>query len=135
MIIYNSIIMVNINPMNYGYIVRWQSNLVYTIETVLPDCDKPYHMNNGFQQMWVRLKICGTMHAVFIISFNKKFRHNSLSVDYSSIPSRQIIIAGLHKLRFVMRWHLKLVYLVNFDLICFAKKCRINAPVAFTMNT
>ena len=38
--------MVNFNPMDYGFIVRCQSDLVYTIECVL------YHMNNGFQQMW-----------------------------------------------------------------------------------
>jgi len=30
--------------------------LVYTIECVLHDCDKPYHTNNGFQQMWAEIK-------------------------------------------------------------------------------
>jgi len=44
--------MVNFNPIDKGYIVRLQSDLVYTIESVRPVCDKPYHMNNGFQQMW-----------------------------------------------------------------------------------
>jgi len=34
--------------MDKGYIVMWQSDLVYTIESVLPVCDKPYQMNNGF---------------------------------------------------------------------------------------
>jgi len=34
--------------MESGYIVRWQSDLVYTIESVLPVCDKPYHINNVF---------------------------------------------------------------------------------------
>jgi len=29
----------------------WQFDLVYTIESVLPVCDKPYHMNNGCQQI------------------------------------------------------------------------------------
>jgi len=50
--------MVNFKPIEYGYIVRWQSDLVYTctIECVLPVCDKPYHMNNGFQQMWTEIK-------------------------------------------------------------------------------
>jgi len=31
-------------------------NLTYTIESVLPVCDKHYHMNNGFQQMWAEIK-------------------------------------------------------------------------------
>jgi len=31
--------------MDYGYIVRRQSDLVNT-KYVLPVCDKPYHMNN-----------------------------------------------------------------------------------------
>ena len=26
------------------------------MESVLPVCDKPYHMNNGFQQMWAEIK-------------------------------------------------------------------------------
>ena len=42
--------------MDKGYIVRWQSDKVYTKESVLPVCDKPYHMNNGFQQMWAKIK-------------------------------------------------------------------------------
>ena len=46
--------------MDKGYIVRWQSDLVYTTESVLPVCDQPNHMNNGFQQR----KICGTMHSL-----------------------------------------------------------------------
>jgi len=42
--------------MGKGYIVRWQSDLAYTIEYVLPGCDKPYHINNGFQQMWADIE-------------------------------------------------------------------------------
>jgi len=38
--------------MDYGYIVRFQCDLFYTIERVFSVCDKPYQMNNGFQQMW-----------------------------------------------------------------------------------
>jgi len=30
--------------------------IVYTIESVLPVCDKPYHTNNGFQQTWAEIK-------------------------------------------------------------------------------
>jgi len=26
------------------------------MESELPVCDKPYHMNNGFQQMWVEIQ-------------------------------------------------------------------------------
>jgi len=26
------------------------------IGSVLPVCDKPYHMNNGFQQMWAEIE-------------------------------------------------------------------------------
>jgi len=48
--------MVNCNPMDKGYIFRWQSDLVYTIEIVLSICDKHYHMNNRFQQMWAEIK-------------------------------------------------------------------------------
>ena len=35
----------------------WQSDLVYTIESVLPFCEKSYHMNNGFEQMWAEIKV------------------------------------------------------------------------------
>ena len=53
MIIYNSTLyMAKFNPMDEGYIVSGQSDLVYSIESVLPVCDKLYHMDNGFQQMW-----------------------------------------------------------------------------------
>jgi len=43
------------NPLDKDYIVRSQSDLVYTIESVLPVCDKPYHTNNRFQQMWAEI--------------------------------------------------------------------------------
>jgi len=39
--------------MDKEYIVSWQSDIVLAIESALPVCDKPYHMNNGFQQLWV----------------------------------------------------------------------------------
>ena len=48
--------MVNFNPMDYGYIVRWQSDLENTKESILPVCDYLYNMNNGFQQMWAEIK-------------------------------------------------------------------------------
>jgi len=31
------------NPMDKAYIVRWQADVVNTKESLLPDCDKPYH--------------------------------------------------------------------------------------------
>jgi len=48
--------MVDFNTIDKEYIVSWQSDLVYTIENVLPVCDKPYHMNNGFKQMLAEIK-------------------------------------------------------------------------------
>jgi len=33
--------------MDKGYTVRWQSDLVNTIESELPVCDKPYYTNKG----------------------------------------------------------------------------------------
>jgi len=38
--------------MDYVYIVRWQSDLANTIESVLTVCDKPYHTINWIQQKW-----------------------------------------------------------------------------------
>jgi len=55
--------------MDYGYIVGWQSDLVYTIKSVRPVCDKPYHMNTGFQQMWAEIKKCGN-HALTGLMLN-----------------------------------------------------------------
>ena len=34
--------MVNLNPIDYDYIVRWQSDLENAKESILPVCDKPY---------------------------------------------------------------------------------------------
>jgi len=44
---------VNSNPMDYGYIVRWQSDLVNTKESEIPVRDKPYHTHNLFQQNFI----------------------------------------------------------------------------------
>jgi len=44
--------MVNFNPIDYVYVVRWQADLVNTNESVLCVCDKPYYTNNGIQQKW-----------------------------------------------------------------------------------
>ena len=52
--------MVNVYPMDYAYIGRWQSDLVYTKESVLPDCNKPYHTNNQ-SKCGRRLMVCGSM--------------------------------------------------------------------------
>jgi len=56
LIIYNS---------TWSILIQWirgilsadNYDLVYTIEIVLPVCNKPYHMNNGFQHMWAEIKI------------------------------------------------------------------------------
>jgi len=55
MIIYNSTWQILIQWIRVT-ILRRQSDLVQTIESVLPVCDKPYHENNGFQQMWAEIK-------------------------------------------------------------------------------
>ena len=54
-IIYNS---------TWSILIQWirdilsGDNLTYYIQkSVLPVCDKPYHMNNGFQQMWAEIEI------------------------------------------------------------------------------
>jgi len=44
--------MVNCNPTDYGYIVKWQANLVNTKETVLPVCKIPYHTNKRIKHKW-----------------------------------------------------------------------------------
>jgi len=44
------------------YIVRWQSDLVNTKESVLPVCDQPYHTNKIYDRNGSRLKICVTVH-------------------------------------------------------------------------
>ena len=53
--------MVNFYPMDTGYIVMWQSDLVNTKESVLPDCDKPYHTDKRILQNGEELENFGTM--------------------------------------------------------------------------
>ena len=69
--------------MDYGYIVRWQSDLVYAIKSVIPVCDKPYHMNNGFQQMWVGIKKLWNYAMHKFIAGYKPYNLFILTVDYS----------------------------------------------------
>jgi len=45
-------------------IVRWQSDLENTKESVLSDCDKPYHTNKKNLRKERRLKFCGTVHCL-----------------------------------------------------------------------
>jgi len=55
--------MVNFNPIYKKYFVRWQSDLVNTIESILPVCHKPYHKIKENLPHWGGgLKLCGTMH-------------------------------------------------------------------------
>jgi len=44
--------MFNFNPKDYDYIVRWQSDLVNTKESILPVCDKPNTTNKWILQKW-----------------------------------------------------------------------------------
>ena len=63
--------MVNFNKMYYSYIVRWQSDLVNTKESILPVCDKPYHTNKRIVQkgkeIGVLLKYALNVHVHFRI--------------------------------------------------------------------
>ena len=43
-------------------IVRWQSDLVYTKESILSACDQPYHTNKRQYRETSRLKFCEVMH-------------------------------------------------------------------------
>jgi len=43
--------------MDKDYIDRWQSDLVYTKESVLPVCDKPYHTNNWILQKGEEIEV------------------------------------------------------------------------------
>ena len=56
MVIYNSTWSILIKWIT-GYIIKWQSDLANTKESVLPVCDKLYHTNNGIQQKWEVIKI------------------------------------------------------------------------------
>jgi len=44
--------MVNFNPIDKNYIVRWQSDLENTKESILPVCDKPYHKIKALLPLW-----------------------------------------------------------------------------------
>jgi len=48
--------MVKISPMDYGYIVRWQADLVNTKENLLPVCDYPYHKIKENLPHWEELE-------------------------------------------------------------------------------
>jgi len=43
-----------------------EAQIVTLPECVLPVCDKPYHINNGFQQMWAEIKNL-LNHALFYV--------------------------------------------------------------------
>ena len=48
----------------------------YTIESILPVCDKPYHMNNRFHQIWAEIKMLWNYACHFVIW--KKHLHSSI---------------------------------------------------------
>ena len=48
--------MVNLNPMADRFMVKWQSDLVKTIESMVPVCDKRYHIYNRFRHFWAEIK-------------------------------------------------------------------------------
>ena len=59
--------MVNFIPRDYDYIVRWESDLENTKESILADCDKHYYTNKVILQKWEELaKICILVDVLFI---------------------------------------------------------------------
>jgi len=79
-IIYNGSWSIFIQYLGHKF-VRSQSNLVYTIERVLPVCDQPYHMNNGFQLMWVEIKNVWNHAFVSLIVCNCRSIFNMLYIE------------------------------------------------------
>jgi len=48
--------MVNLNPMADSFMVKLQSDLVKTIESMVPVCDKRYHIYNRFRHFWAEIR-------------------------------------------------------------------------------
>jgi len=65
--------------MDWGYIVRRQSDLLNTKESILLVCDKPYYTKKWIQQSGRKLKFCGTMHRVVNGKRELCFKTNILS--------------------------------------------------------
>ena len=55
-----------VNPIDYDYIVSWQSDLENTKESILPVCDKPYHNIKENMPHGEELEKCGTIHLILI---------------------------------------------------------------------
>jgi len=45
------------------FMVKWQSDLVYTMENMVPVGDKRYHIYNRFRHLGRGLRNCGTIHS------------------------------------------------------------------------
>jgi len=103
--------MVNFNPVDWGYIVRWQSDLINTIESVLPVCDKPYHMNNGFQQIWAEIKKMWNHTLLYDIDNNILFYHQRFKSRINYPSNKLCFIRG------VMKISARVIYLDNARLL------------------
>jgi len=85
MIIYNS---------TWSILSQWIRDI---LSGVLPVCDKPYHMNNGFQQMWVVIQnlwnhalwiylLVMNMKAVLVAGTHTEAAHQSISRRLQTFP-------------------------------------------------
>jgi len=69
-----------------GIFCQVQSGLVYIIKCVFPVCDKPYHMNNGFQQMWAEVnKLWNYSFPYIVCEVNKYSSHFSEGCGFEPI--------------------------------------------------
>jgi len=48
--------MVNFNPMADRFMVKRQFDLVYTMQSMVPVCDKRYRIYNRFRHFWAEIK-------------------------------------------------------------------------------
>jgi len=48
--------MVNFNPMADRFMVKWLSDLILTMESMVPVCDKRYHIYNRFRHFGAEIK-------------------------------------------------------------------------------
>jgi len=101
--------MVNFNPIDKNYIVRWQSDLENTKESRLPVCDKPYHkIKENIYRDGRSSKKCETIHYI-----DGNFIGNRFKCD--------III------------RLRLRFLVDIFYLKYIYNCQItNRPTAFS---
>jgi len=78
--------------MYWSYDCHWQSDIVYTKESVLPVCDKPYHTNKRKVQKRERiLRNCALLIRATVIQAPTKSTHVSSSIGLSLVNILSII--------------------------------------------